>query len=69
VTLEVDGRSQTAWVRSGSSYCSESEQVVRFGLGHATRAEIVRLRWPSGGVQTLHDVKADQVLTVTEPGG
>jgi hypothetical protein len=67
VTLEVGGRRQTAWVRSGSSYCSESEHVARFGLGTATRVESVRLRWPNGSVQTVRDVKADQVLVVTEP--
>jgi hypothetical protein len=68
VTLQVAGHTQTGWVRSGSSYCSESEHVARFGLGQATQAEAVRLRWPSGTEQTLRDVKADQLLVVTEPG-
>jgi hypothetical protein len=54
-------------VRSGSSYCSASENVCRFGLGQAAQAEVVEIRWSSGTVQTLHNVKADQVLTVTEP--
>jgi enediyne biosynthesis protein E4 len=67
VMLQVAGRRQTGWVRSGSSYCSESEHVARFGLGQATRADTVWLRWPSGIVQTLQNVKADQVLNVTEP--
>jgi hypothetical protein len=53
-------------VRSGSSYCSESEHVARFGLGQETRVETVGLRWPTGAVQALRDVKADQVLRVTE---
>jgi enediyne biosynthesis protein E4 len=66
ITLEVGGRKQTGWVRSGSSYCSESEHVARFGLGPATRVDTVRLRWPNGTLQTLNDVPADQVLTVTE---
>jgi hypothetical protein len=67
VTVQVGGRRQTGWVRSGSSYCSESEHVARFGLGEATRVESVRLRWPSGTEQTLNEVKADQLLVVTEP--
>jgi hypothetical protein len=67
VTVQVGGRKQTGWVRSGSSYCSESEHVARFGLGEARRVESVRLRWPSGTEQTLKDVKADQLLVVTEP--
>jgi hypothetical protein len=66
VVVQVDGGKQTAWVRSGSSYCSESEHVARFGLGRAARAEWVELHWPGGTVQRLRDVKADQLLQVTE---
>ena len=66
VVLQVAGRKQLAWVRSGSSYCSESEHVARFGLGPGPQADIVELHWPSGTVQTLRDVKANQVLPVTE---
>jgi hypothetical protein len=41
---------------------------VHFGLGEDTKAETVEIHWPAGGVQTLKDVKVDQVLKVTEPG-
>jgi enediyne biosynthesis protein E4 len=67
VVALVNGRRQTAWVRSGSSYCSDSEHVARLGLGVATQVEVLELHWPSGIVQTLRNVKADQVLSVTEP--
>jgi hypothetical protein len=66
VVLQVGGRKQTGWIRSGCSYCSESEHVARFGLGSALQADAVELHWPSGIVQTLRNVKADQVMTVTE---
>jgi enediyne biosynthesis protein E4 len=66
VVLQVAGRKQTAWVRSGSSYCSDNQHVARFGLGQATQADQVELHWPSGIVQTLSNVKADQLLTVAE---
>jgi enediyne biosynthesis protein E4 len=66
VVLQVAGRKQTAWVRGGSSYCSDSEHVARFGLGGAARADVVELHWPGGTVQTLRSVRADQLLTVTE---
>jgi hypothetical protein len=66
VLLRAGGRAQSAWVRSGSSYCSDSEHVARFGLGQAAQADRVELHWPSGRVQSLHDVKADQLLQVTE---
>ncbi|MCK6500948.1 MAG: VCBS repeat-containing protein, partial [Nitrospira sp.] len=38
-----------------------------FGLGDATQADEVRIQWPSGNVQILTDVAANQILTVTEP--
>jgi hypothetical protein len=68
IVLQAGGMKQTAWVRSGGSYCSESERVARFGLGTAARADQIELHWPSGVVQTLRDVKTGQVLLVTEPG-
>jgi enediyne biosynthesis protein E4 len=49
-------------------YASSSDGPVHFGLGPDTKAETVEIHWPSGTVQTLSDVKADQVLKVTEPG-
>ncbi len=66
VVLQVAGHKQTGWVRSGSSYCSDSEHAARFGLGQAPQADLVELHWPSGTVQTLRNVKADQLLQVTE---
>lgn len=67
VVATVAGHRQTTWVRSGSSYCSDSEHVARFGLGQATKVDQLDLHWPSGIRQTLRDVPADQLLTVTEP--
>jgi hypothetical protein len=40
---------------------------VHFGLGADTNAKSVEIRWPSGIVQTLNDVKGDQYVTVDEP--
>lgn len=68
VVLRAAGRTQTGWVRSGSSYGSESEHVARFGLGAALQADVVELHWPSGILQTLRNVRADQMLSVTEQG-
>ena len=42
---------------------------AHFGLGDATNADLVRIEWPSGTVQELHDVASGLFLTVTEPGG
>ena len=47
-------------------YASASEPLVRFGLGPYERASEIQIRWPSGRVQLLRDVKADRVVTVKE---
>jgi hypothetical protein len=45
----------------------QSDMRPHFGLGNATVAEVVRIEWPSGIVQELSNVEANQILTVTEP--
>jgi len=48
-------------------YASSSDGPVHFGLGAENRADLVEIHWPSGIVQTLQNIAADQVLAVTEP--
>src|SRR5258708_25841456 len=48
------------------SYNSSSDKRVHFGLGSASVVETITLSWPSGIMQVLTNVKADQILTVTE---
>jgi hypothetical protein len=48
------------------SYNSSSDKRVHFGLGSAAVADTIELTWPSGIKQVLKNVKADQILTVTE---
>jgi hypothetical protein len=48
-------------------YASSSDGPVHFGLGPETRADLIEIHWPSGVVQTIHDVKADRLFNVTEP--
>jgi hypothetical protein len=47
-------------------YASSSDGPVHFGLGENHSADVIEIHWPSGTVQTLTDVPADQVLKVTE---
>jgi hypothetical protein len=58
-------RTQAADARTASSYCSQNDTRLHFGLGASTSAD-VEIRWPGGKTQTLKDVKADQILTITE---
>jgi hypothetical protein len=57
---------QYASATTAGSYQSSSDKRVHFGLGAAKSVKLVQIRWPSGIVQTLKDVKPDQVVTVTE---
>jgi hypothetical protein len=47
-------------------YNSSSDKRVHFGLGEAAMVDKIELSWPSGIKQTLTNVKADQILTITE---
>jgi hypothetical protein len=59
---------RTDHVTSSVGYASSSLYGVHVGLGAATMAPKVEIAWPSGAKQVLTDVKANQTLTVREPG-
>ncbi|HYM76726.1 MAG TPA: CRTAC1 family protein [Candidatus Dormibacteraeota bacterium] len=56
-------------VRSGGGYFSQNDLRVHFGLGRAEKIDLLEIRWPSGQVDTLKDVKANQVVYVKEGAG
>jgi len=56
-------------VRSGASYASQNDLRVHFGLGQATQADRLEIRWPSGQVDVLQNVAADQLLYLQEGKG
>lgn len=66
VSIATQNGNQSATVITGGSYESSSDVRVHFGLGAATSVKQIRIRWPSGIVQTLADTRADQTVTVTE---
>jgi enediyne biosynthesis protein E4 len=55
------------FVSSAGSYLSSSDKRAHFGLGSSTRARLIEITWPSGIVQRLDSIAADQILTVHEP--
>lgn len=63
---KVGGREMTTLLRSGMSYCSQSEPVAHFGVGDASKLDSLEVRWPSGLVDKFTDVPAGKPLTVTE---
>ena len=61
-----DGRTLTNHCTTSVGYASSSERIVRFGLGSARPVKL-EIRWPSGALQTVQDVKANRIQEVTEP--
>ena len=69
IKLTAGKQSQYVTVSTTGSYLSSNDKRAHFGLGAAKSADTVEIRWPSGIVQTLKSVAADQILTVDEPAG
>ncbi len=71
VQLSSDNNKDKQWkmLRSGSSYLSQSELVLTFGLGAQTKADSVEIQWPSGQLDKLTNVIAGQTVTVQEGKG
>jgi enediyne biosynthesis protein E4 len=69
VTLEAGGRTLTGEVQSGSSYASQSDFRLHFGLGTADRTGRIDVRWPNGEREELPGVDANQWITVKEGAG
>ncbi len=66
VRVETDTGKQWQTVHSGSSYCSESDRALVFGLGAATTVKSLEIEWPSGQKQRRVNVAANQFLNITE---
>jgi len=56
-------------VRSGGSYISQNDLRLHFGLGPASKADLVEVRWPSGQVDVLKDIGSNQVIWIKEGVG
>jgi enediyne biosynthesis protein E4 len=69
VSGEAKPHSQIDEVRSGGGYFSQSDLRVHFGLGKAEKVDLLEIRWPSGVVDTLKDVKTNQLIYVKEGEG
>ena len=69
VRITAGGVTRLAMVKTGSSYLSQSELPLTFGLGQASGVEQVEIRWPGGQVDRLGPQAAGQTLQVTEGKG
>jgi enediyne biosynthesis protein E4 len=69
IQVKAGGLTQTAEVRSNSSFLSASDPRVYFGLGSATRVDSIEVRWPSGALDRVGTVPADEEVTIQEGKG
>jgi len=66
---ETKPHQQIDEVRSGGGYFSQNDLRVHFGLGKAEKVDMLEIRWPSGQVDTVKDIKANQLIYVKEGEG
>ena len=69
VKIFAGGVMQTRSVRSGSSYLSQSELPLTFGLGKGDRIERLVIDWPTGRSEEFKDLAAGRAYQVTEAKG
>jgi enediyne biosynthesis protein E4 len=69
LTVAAGERPQVREVLSGSSYISQSDLRQHLGLGAARKADSIQVRWPSGHVETVRNVDANQFIVIEEEKG
>jgi enediyne biosynthesis protein E4 len=69
VRVMLGGDKQWQTVKSGSSYLSQSELVLTFGLGEKTKADSIEVQWPGGETEKFSSVAGDQTVTIQEGKG
>jgi len=69
ITLKAGKRVLVDEVRSGSSYYSQSDMRVHFGVGSLTKLDSVEIRWPSGLTEKFDGVAVDQINAIQEGTG
>jgi hypothetical protein len=69
VTVLTGRHAQIDEVMSGSSYYSQNDLRLHFGLGQATKADQIEVRWPSGGKESFSNVQANQLIVIKEGEG
>jgi len=69
VYLTGKGMRQRGDVLSGGSYLSSNDPRVHFGLGDATKVDLVEIHWPSGAVERVKLPSVDRIFTIEESKG
>jgi hypothetical protein len=69
ITIHAGKRILVDEIRSGSSYVSNNDMRVHFGLGTATKIDSVAVRWPNGRLETFDDLSVDVIHILKEGSG
>src|SRR5450759_2376020 len=67
VKVTSGGKVQTTQKKSTTGYLSQNDPRMHFGLAKNEMVERIEIKWPSGKLQVLENIKANQILTVKEP--
>jgi hypothetical protein len=66
VRVKVGAQMLSQMVKGASSYLSQSDRRLLFGLGSAKQADEIHVQWPNGSVETFGATPADQSIVLTE---
>lgn len=69
IKVQADGQKWQQWVRSGSSYLSQSELPASIGIGQQKVIEKLTVRWPQGKTSTFFQVPTAQTIVIDEEKG
>ena len=64
VTVRAGALAETRLVQSGTSYISQNDMRLHFGLGAAAQVDSLDVRWPDGTTSKMTNVKANQIVAV-----
>jgi hypothetical protein len=64
--IKVNGQRWVHEVDGGSSHCSQSTSIAHFGMGQDSTVDSLYVIWPSGNLQLLTEIAADQRILVVE---
>lgn len=67
VTVVTEAQSMTRVLTLARGYMSADDPVLHFGLGEETKVKTITVHWPSGTIQSVTDLPADQMVTIHEP--
>lgn len=67
ILLEAGGVSQIREQRGGMHYTAQNHQRIHFGLGTHRKVDQLTIWWPSGIIQRLENLEADQYIRIREP--